>query len=371
MGDGDRRLSAILLAAGEASRMEACKVLLPIGGRPALEVAVERLGEAGIGDVVVVTGFHGERVAALAASLKCRVAKNPDPGRGMFSSVRWGVAALAASTEGAVLLPADIPLVKPRTIRDLVDRLGGETGVIIPSFAGRTGHPAVFGKAHFGRILRWEGPGGLRGYFESLAEAPRVLPVADQAVLMDMDTPPDYEALLDYWKTEDCPNPDECEELLKLAETPPAAAEHGRAVARVAMKLARGLPPEIRLRRDCLEAAALLHDLKKGSEGHEEAGSRWVEERGYPGLARLIGSHRDLAHCEDEWEACLLYLADKLVQGTRIVSLEGRMEQMRVRFAGDSEAVAAAETRLGKAMRLRGEVETLCGKSVDAVLEEP
>ena len=73
----------------------------------------------------------------------------------------------------------------------------------------------------------------------------------------------------------------------------------------------------------------------------------------------------------DEWEACLLYLADKLVQGTRIVSLEGRMEQMRVRFAGDSEAVAAAETRLGKAMRLRGEVETLCGKSVDAVLEEP
>ena len=46
------------------------------------------------------------------------------------------------------------------------------------------------------------------------------------------------------------------------------------------------------------------------------------------------------------------------------------MEQMRARFAGDPEAVAAAETRLGKAMRLRGEVEGLCGKSVDAVLEE-
>ena len=364
-------MAAILRAAGEASRMEACKVLLPIGGRPALEVAVERLREAGIGDVVVVTGFHGERVAALAASLGCRVAENPDPKRGMFSSVQCGIAALGADVRGAVLLPADIPLAKPRTIRELVEQLESEAGVVIPSFAGRTGHPAVFGKAHFARILGWGGAGGLRGYFESLGKAPVVLPVADQAVLMDMDTPPDYEALLDYLKTEDCPNPAECEELLKLAGTPPAAAEHGRAVARVALKLAHNLPPEIRLRRECLEAAALLHDLKKGAEGHEEAGSRWVEERGYPGLARLIGSHRDLAHCEDEWEACLLYLADKLVQGTRVVSLEGRMEQMRARFAGDPEAVAAAETRLGKAMRLRGEVEGLCGKSGDAVLGEP
>lgn len=371
MKDQGSRMAALVLAAGEASRMEACKVLLPIGGRPALEVAVERLGEAGIGDVVVVTGFHGERVAPLAASLGCRVEENPAPERGMFSSVQCGLAALGADAAGAILLPADIPLVKPRTIRDLAERLEGEAGVVIPSFAGRTGHPAVFGKAHFGRILRWEGPGGLRGYFESLAEPPQVLPVADQAVLMDMDTPPDYEALLDYWKTKDYPNPAECGELLKLAGTPPAAVEHGRAVARVALKLARGLPPEIPLRRQCLEAAALLHDLKKGSEGHEEAGSRWVEERGYPGLARLIGSHRDLAHCEDEWEACLLYLADKLVQGTRVVPLEGRMEQMRARFAGDSEAVSAAEARLRKAMRLRGEVEALCGKSVDAVLEGP
>jgi CTP:molybdopterin cytidylyltransferase MocA len=351
--------------------MGTCKLLRLLGDRSALEVAVERLRLAGVKDVLVVTGFHGEKVGSLARSLGCRTTTNPAPERGMLSSVQCGIAAADPQAEGLFLLPGDTPLVKPRTYQILASRFGEGIELLVPSFGGRPGHPPVIGRRHFGRILGWEGPMGLKGYFDSLPTSPEVVPVADQAILMDMDTPADYEALLDYWRGEDCPNEAECMELLELAGTPAAVREHGKAVARMARKLALALPREIEMRLDRLEAASLLHDVKKGFNPHQHVGADWLALQGYPALAPLVRSHHDLLPSEENWESRLLYLADKLTSGVRVVSPEGRLESMRERFGGDPAALGAAESRLARAADILGEVERLAEKTLAEILGEP
>lgn len=363
--------TAIVLAAGASSRMGTCKLLQLLGDRPALEVAVERLRRGGVTDILVVTGFHGERVRSTAVSLGCRTVTNPAPERGMLSSVQCGIAAAAQQAEGVFLLPGDTPLVKPRTYQVLASRFGEGADLLVPSFGGRPGHPPVIGRRHFGGILGWEGPMGLKGYFDSLPVPPERVPVADQAILMDMDTPGDYEALLDYWREEDCPNEAECMELLELAGSPAAVREHGNAVARVALKLAGVLPAGSGVRVERLEAAALLHDVKKGFDRHEKVATEWLAEQGYPEVGRLAGKHHDLDPGETDWESRLLYLADKLVQGVRVVSLEERMAVMNRRFAGDEAALAAAKIRLERAREVLEEVEALCGRTTRSILGRP
>lgn len=351
--------------------MGTCKLLKLLGDRPALEVAVERLRLGGVADILVVTGFHGERVRSTAASLGCRTVTNPAPERGMLSSVQCGIAAAAPQADGIFLLPGDTPLVKPGTYQALASRFDEGSELLVPSFGGRPGHPPVIGRRHFEGILGWEGPMGLKGYFDSLPTPPEVVPVADQAILMDMDTPEDYEALLDYWRGEDCPNEAECMELLELAGTPAAVREHGLAVARVVRKLVLALPREIEMRLDRLEAASLLHDVKKGVNPHQHVGADWLTVHGYPDLAPLVRSHHDLLPSEENWESRLLYLADKLTSGTRVVSLEDRLESMRERFSGDPASLGAAESRLAKAADILGEVERLAGKTLVEILGEP
>lgn len=363
--------TALVLAAGASSRMGTCKLLQSIGDRPALEVAVGRLREAGVAEITVVTGYHGDRIAPEAHSLGCRTVVNPAPERGMLSSVQCGIAAQEPHVEGVFLLPGDTPLVKPGTYQVLANRFREGVDLLVPSFGGRPGHPPVIGRRHFGGILGWQGPMGLKGYFDSLSVPPERVPVADQAVLMDMDTPEDYEALLAYWRGEDCPTEAECLELLEVAGTPAAVREHGKAVARVARKLALALPPGNGVRPARLQAAALLHDVKKGFDPHPHVGADWLVLQGYPELAPLVRSHHDLPPSEENWESRLLYLADKLVQGVRIVYPEQRLEAMRERFAGDRVALAAAESRLGTARAILDEVENLAQKKLDEILGQP
>ncbi len=363
--------AALVLAAGASTRMGTCKLLQPIGGQPALHVAVKRLREAGISDITVVTGYHGDRIEPEAKALGCRTVTNPSPERGMLSSVQCGIAAQKPHVEGVFLLPGDTPLVKARTFQVLAGRFGEGVDLLIPSFGGRSGHPPLIGKGHFGAILGWQGEGGLKGYFDSLPVPPEIVLVADQAVLMDMDTPGDYEALLAYWKDEDCPTEAECLELLELAGTPVAVREHGKAVAHTARILARALPPDNSVRRRRLEAAALLHDVKKGFDPHQHVGADWLILQGYPTLAPLVRSHHDLLPAEENWESRLLYLADKLTRGTEVVPLASRMEAIRERFCGDPAALTAAKSRLGKALAILGELECLSGKMLDEILGEP
>jgi CTP:molybdopterin cytidylyltransferase MocA len=134
---------ALILAAGASRRMGRPKALLPVGEQTALEVLLASARQGGCASsLVVVAEPHGEAIARVASDAGATVVWNPDPGRGMFSSVQLGLAAVAPGA--ALIWPVDHALVDARTVRALIARLTPETWqALIPAHAGRGGHPVL------------------------------------------------------------------------------------------------------------------------------------------------------------------------------------------------------------------------------------
>ena len=376
------RLSALVLAAGLSSRMGRLKPLLPLdpqGAQTPLGLCVGLFRAAGIDEVVVVTGHRDDEVGSAARAAGARVVHNPDYARGMYGSVRAGVAGLDAATDGFFLLPVDIPLVRTGTVRLLARAFAGKpASVLLPVFAGRRGHPPLLGRELIGRIQDSAEPaGGLRTLLDQVeAEQPervREVQVADRFILRDMDTPADHAACVERLTHRDWPSLAEAEAILAhLHPMPARGLAHGRCVGEVAALLAAqlvraaGWPLSVELCR----VAGLLHDLAKGQPEHERAGARWLHELGFPRAAAIVAAHRDL-----DWqpgtgltEREIVHLADKLVRGSRIVPVQARFAEKLALYEHDAQAVAAIEHRRRVAEQLAAAVESALGQSLDDLL---
>jgi len=357
------RLAAVILSAGFSSRMNAFKPLLPLDGRTALERAVDLFQQAGIPDIAVVLGHRAEDLAPEAERLGAVPVLNPDYARGMYSSIMAGLRALPPEVDGCFLLPVDIPLVRPRTIRALADSFRDGTPVLYPVFHGRHGHPPLIARALFAEILHGDGDGGLKRVLEGHAAEAEELDVFDEAILLDMDTPAAYEHLRAHAARSPVPSPVECLEMLTRMGASAPVIRHGRAVAAVALALADGLDGA--LNRDLIRAGALLHDIAKGSVDHAATGARMLASLGCPDVARIVATHGDpAADANGLDEAALVFLADKLVREARLVSIEDRFAPALTRFADDPEALRAATRRLDAARRIAAAVETRLGVSL-------
>jgi molybdenum cofactor cytidylyltransferase len=209
-------IAGIVLAAGFSSRMGEFKPLLPIGGRPALERAACCLLDAGVSDVRVVVGYRADELIALLNRLPVTVVVNPRYREGMFSSLVAGVSSfghpgddsecMSAHVHAFFMLPVDVPLVAPRTIRQVSWAFVNHpfpSLVAYPVYGGRRGHPPLISIALRERILTFDGEGGMRALLKQVAcEAPERfvdVPVDDPAIHLDMDTPDDYRALKEQW----------------------------------------------------------------------------------------------------------------------------------------------------------------------------
>lgn len=127
------RIAAIVPAAGKSSRMGTSKPLLPLGATTVIERLVNAILRAGVRDIIVVTGHNSDELAPVLERQPVCSVHNPDYELGMFSSVRAGASALQDDVEAFFILPADYPLVGPRTLAALVAAFrSGEHTVVHP-----------------------------------------------------------------------------------------------------------------------------------------------------------------------------------------------------------------------------------------------
>jgi probable phosphoglycerate mutase len=119
-------------------------------------------------------------------------------------------------------------------------------------------------------------------------------------------------------------------------------------------------------------AGALLHDAAHGEARHADAGADLIDGMGYPRVAAVVRPHVRLGErvAEVPDEAQVVYLADKLVLGTRVVGLEARFAVRLERFAGDEAALAGVRARKREAQQVLRSVERLLGARIDEVLPE-
>ena len=273
---GAKSAGAVILAAGFSKRMGRFKPLLPLGSTTVLERVVRLFQSAGINRICVVTGHREKELAPLIQSLGALAISNPRYEKGMFSSVTAGVERLDEKTKAFFMLPADIPLVRKTTLMDLLKAFPADTsGICHPVFDGKRGHPPLIGKDHIPSIINWKKPGGLAALLARASRHFVDVPVVDEFIHKDMDTPDAYNALIRSLPDREALSFAECAALLGRLKTPPAVAAHCRAVAHLALEMGKALNTAgFSLNLNLIRAAALVHDMARIQPNHAKGGRK-------------------------------------------------------------------------------------------------
>lgn len=191
-----RRVAAVVLAAGSSSRMgaEVPKQLLPWGDSTVIRQVVSTLAGCPLSAVRVVTGYLSDRVRQELVGIPAQVIYNPDFAAGeMLSSLQEGVRALGDEIGACLVVLADQPWLEREVVEALLDAYAaGPAGIVAPAFQGRRGHPVLIDRRHWPELLAL-GPGlAPRELLSRQAADTRLVPVQTDLVLRDMDTLDEY-----------------------------------------------------------------------------------------------------------------------------------------------------------------------------------
>lgn len=368
-------IAAVILAAGYSTRMGEFKPLMELAGRPVAERVIETFRTAGVNDLIVVTGHQGDELEPLAARFGAQVVTNQDYDQGMFSSVQAGAAALSDECRAFFVHPVDIPLLRSTTISALLSGFEQGVGKVIhPTFLGQRGHPPLLDVSLRKAVANWPGEGGLAGLLEAHEDQAAEVPVADEYILADLDTPEQHQALSEACRRHAIPTINECLALLgEVMAAPPELVAHSRAVAVLSLHLARELNRAgCDLDPDLVAAAGLLHDVAKGRPGHADAAADLLARMGWAAVGRVAGLHVDLVVDPGAQisEAEVVHLADKCFEGQTPQSPQKRFAAKLDKYGVDPEAREAIKSRQALAKTIAERMEQVLGRELVAVIAE-
>jgi len=120
-----------------------------------------------------------------------------------------------------------------------------------------------------------------------------------------------------------------------------------------------------------VEAAGLLHDIFKGHEDHAGRGAAWLEGNGFPEIAAIVAEHTDILWERGDQvdERALVYLADKILAGERILTLADRREAALKKYGQEEAARRNIAARFDTAAKIQTTVEKITGLSLIKILE--
>ena len=187
----------MLLAAGASSRFGSPKMLAPVPpeGIPLLRRVLETWLGSGFDEVIVVLGNDADAIREKLGGFTPRFVENPRWDAGMFSSVKAGLAATAARSTHIALSPADLPFLSKESLRRVLSAVAsldaGGSSLVVPTHAGRRGHPLLIPAALRSRLLTWPESARLNQLFEEPDVTVHYLEGFDETILRDVDTPSD------------------------------------------------------------------------------------------------------------------------------------------------------------------------------------
>lgn len=194
--EAHKRIAAIVLAAGQSTRMGKPKVLLPWGdGSTIIRHVCETIAGCGQYETVVVAGEWEARIKEQVAGLPVRVIYNPEYAEGeMISSLKAGLRAVWETSDAALVVLGDQPAVEPEIVRELMRTFAmGRGRIVAPAYRNRRGHPLIIDREFWQALLALPASAAPRDLLRAHQKAVCLVPVESDSVLRDIDTPDDYE----------------------------------------------------------------------------------------------------------------------------------------------------------------------------------
>ncbi len=180
-------ITAIVLAAGPATRFGSTKQIVRVRDKPLAQHPIDAAIRAGIDEIVVVLGHEAERVReALRLPGSARWVMNPAYEGGMASSLAAGLRSADPASEGAVVLLADQPGITDQHVRALVEAFRTRRSPIVRIRFRSGPGPALLSRQIWGEATTLEGDVGARALMDRHPDLVEV-------VEMDGDAPPDVD----------------------------------------------------------------------------------------------------------------------------------------------------------------------------------
>ena len=190
------RVGAVILAAGQSSRMGEPKQLLRLGGKTLLARTLENVRASKVNDIVLVLGFAAGKIAQQVAVEGVKVVLNEAYQQGMGVSLRVGLSALDPLTDAALIVLADQPFVRPETLDQIIDQFQHSGAQIaVPMYQGFRGNPVLLDRSVFHEVMALSGDVGCRAIFGNHVEGILKVNVDDIGVLLDIDNKEDLAKL--------------------------------------------------------------------------------------------------------------------------------------------------------------------------------
>jgi molybdenum cofactor cytidylyltransferase len=189
---------AIILSAGESSRMGRPKALLPIDGVRFIEKIVTALQSTRVGKILVVLGHNAEEMQHKIDDLPVTLLINRDYKKGQLSSLVAAIDSIQAETggpavDGILVHLVDHPYISPALVNVMIDRFY-ETGklIVVPRYRGRRGHPVIFSRSLFAELKGAPLAEGAKAIVRAHDHDTLEIDTEDPGVTIDIDTPVEY-----------------------------------------------------------------------------------------------------------------------------------------------------------------------------------
>ncbi len=173
------------------------KLLLPWGRNTILGQTLLNVRASAVDHILVVTGAQYEAIAAVAHEHGVPTVHNPAFREGeMLSSLQCGLRHLPTACAAILAVLADQPLLLSATINTLITAYRqGIGGLIAPTCQGHRGNPVLIDRRFFAEVLALPAGSAPRALLSKHPQELYLLPVNDEGVLLDVDSPETYRAL--------------------------------------------------------------------------------------------------------------------------------------------------------------------------------
>lgn len=188
-------IAAVVLSAGESSRMGRPKALLPIEGETFIGRIVGSLKRTQVGKILVVLGHNADQLAAAIGALPVEILINPNYQLGQLSSLQVAVRTLLSDPDcdGMLVHLVDHPYIDA----SLVDRMirqfyESKKDIVVPRCRGKRGHPVLFSRRLFGALLDAPMDQGAKAVVNAHGAATLEMETDEEGITVDIDTPELY-----------------------------------------------------------------------------------------------------------------------------------------------------------------------------------